>query len=484
MKRFMMFCILLTSVCIMDAKVTLAPVFADNMVLQQQSDAALWGKASPNSKVTIRATWNHPAVVVKADKDGKWFARITTPVAGGPYEISFNDGEELLLKNVLIGEVWICLGQSNMYMPMKGFTGQPVEGAAELIMKANPDVQIRSCNLKLIKSLTPNEECPATWYDHTPDGVAVASAIAYFFAKNLHETLHVPVGVINASWGGTVLEAWIKEEVLRSEFANEFNFSHLETQVWPKEEKGNWKKENKNLCSVLYNGMIRSLVPFTAKGFIMYHGCSNVYRHEQYKRLQPAFVKMLRNDWGNEKMPFYFTQIAPYKHAAANRRDAAYMMWAQAQTIEMIPYSGMATTHDVGDLVAIHPPKKKEVADRLAYLALENDYGRDYIDAKAPFPVKYEFKKNHVIVTFDAGKLGLSPIHTVLDGFEMAGPDRQFYPAVAKVLGEPRNSIIVYDCPEVTNVVAVRYGMKNYSEAKLFNNFGIPVTPFRSDDWK
>ena len=160
------------------------------------------------------------------------------------------------------------------------------------------------------------------------------------------------------------------------------------------------------------------------------------------------------------------------------------MMWAQAQTIEMIPHSGMVTTLDVGDLAAIHPPKKKEVGDRLAYLALENDYGLDYIDAKAPFPIKFEFKEGQVIVTFATGKMGVSPIHTDLSGFELAGEDKVFYPAVGRVLGAPRTSIMVYNCPEVPHPVAVRYGMRNYSEASLFNNFGIPVTPFRSDDWE
>ena len=484
MKRFLSICILLTSVCLMDAKVSLAPIFADHMVLQQQTDAAIWGHATPKAKVSISTTWSESVTVVKADADGRWFARVATPVAGGPYEISFNDGEELVLKNILIGEVWICLGQSNMTMPMKGFTGQPVEGAAELIMGAKPSVQIRSCKVKSTKSLTVQDECPATWYEHTPTGVSKASAVAYFFAKNLHETLEVPVGVITAAWGGAMIEAWIKEEVLRKDFADEFSFSHLESQVWPPEEKGNWRKENKNLCSVLYNGMLHSIVPFTAKGFIFYHGCSNVYRHEQYKRLQPAFVKMLREEWGNDKMPFYFTQIAPYQHEGKDRPEAAYMMWAQAQTLEMIPYSGMATTHDVGDLAAIHPPKKKQVGDRLAYLALENDYGLDYIDAKAPFPINFEFKEGQVIVTFDTGKMGVSPIHTDLSGFELAGEDKVFYPAVGRVLGAPRTSIMVYNCPEVPHPVAVRYGMRNYSEASLFNNFGIPVTPFRSDDWE
>ena len=484
MKRILMLSVLILSVCTMNAKVTLPPIFADNMVLQQQSDAALWGHATPNAKVVITTTWSEVGVSVNADENGKWFARVATPSAGGPYEMTFDDGEKLVVKNILIGEVWICLGQSNMSMPMKGFTGQPVIGAAELIMGAKPSVHIRSCNVRNIKSLTVQDECPAKWYEHNPEGVALASAVGYFFAKKLHETLDVPVGIINSSWGGSMIESWIKAEVLNSEFAGEFDMSHIETGVWPKEEKGNWKNANYNRGSVLYNGMLHSLVPYTAKGFIFYHGCSNRMRYEQYKRLQPAFVKMLRDDWGNEKMPFYFTQIAPYAHGYPNRPHGGYMMWAQAQTLEKIPYSGMAPTHDVGEIAGIHPANKKAVGDRLAYIALENDYGMDYIDAKAPMPVKYDFKPGHVVVTFDAGKMGLGPIHTDLGGFELAGEDKVFFPAKARVLGEPRNQIKVYQCPEVPNPVAVRYGMKNWSKASLFNNFGIPASPFRSDDWE
>ena len=210
-----LFCL---SVSLTFAKVELPPIFADNMVLQQQSDAALWGKSEPNAKVVITTTWSKNKTVVSSDADGKWFARIATPAAGGPYDITFNDGEKLTLKNVLIGEVWICAGQSNMEMQMKGFPAQPVEGATELIFSAKPSTLIRSCNLKRERSFEPQEVCPATWYEHTPEGVYEASATAYFFAKKLYEVLEVPVGIINVSWGGTPIEAWMNPEMLRNEF--------------------------------------------------------------------------------------------------------------------------------------------------------------------------------------------------------------------------------------------------------------------------
>lgn len=458
------------------AKVELAPLFADNMVLQRDSEAAIWGKAEPGARVVITSTWAKGKTVVHADEQGRWNVMLATPSAGGPHELTFNDGDRLTLKNILIGEVWICAGQSNMEMTMRGFMGQPVEGAAELILTAKPSVPIRSCNLSRIKSLELEEECDARWFEHTSEGVAEASATAYFFAKRLCDVLGVPVGIINVSWGGSPIEAWMNPELLRREFAEEFSFAHLDSMTWPEENP--WKAPG-----VLYNGMLHSVAPYTAKGFLWYQGCDNISRYEQYKRLQPAFVKMLRQEWGNDRMPFYFTQIAPYGYFNPDAPDAGYMMWAQAQTLEMIPYSGMAATHDVGEVNCIHPADKKSVGDRLAFLALVNDYGYEGIDAATPIPIDFKFEEGQAIVTFEAGYMGLSPLSKDVDGFELAGEDGIFYPAKGIVLWNNPKKVLVYKCPQVQKPVAVRYGMKNWSEATVFNCFGVPISPFRSDNY-
>lgn len=458
------------------AKVELAPLFADNMVLQRDSEAAIWGKAEPGARVVITSTWAKGKTVVHADEQGRWNVMLATPSAGGPHELTFNDGDRLTLKNILIGEVWICAGQSNMEMTMRGFMGQPVEGAAELILTAKPSVPIRSCNLSRIKSLELEEECDARWFEHTSEGVAEASATAYFFAKRLCDVLGVPVGIINVSWGGSPIEAWMNPELLRREFAEEFSFAHLDSMTWPEENP--WKAPG-----VLYNGMLHSVAPYTAKGFLWYQGCDNISRYEQYKRLQPAFVKMLRQEWGNDRMPFYFTQIAPYGYFNPDAPDAGYMMWAQAQTLEMIPYSGMAATHDVGEVNCIHPADKKSVGDRLAFLALVNDYGYEGIDASTPIPIDFKFEEGQAIVTFEAGYMGLSPLSKDVDGFELAGEDGIFYPAKGIVLWNNPKKVLVYKCPQVQKPVAVRYGMKNWSEATVFNCFGVPISPFRSDNY-
>ena len=475
MKRIISLCIMLFSVYAMYAKVELPPVFADNMVLQQQTEAALWGKAEPGAKIKITTTWSKAKTVVKADADGKWFARVATPAAGGPYEITFNDGDKVTLKNVLIGEVWICSGQSNMEMPMKGFKGQPIIGGPELILTAKPSTLIRSCNLKKTKAMDVQETCPATWYEHTPEGVSEASATAYFFAKMLYDVLQIPVGIINVSWGGTPIEAWMNPELLKKEFASELNLGHLDSKVWP--EKYPYKAPG-----VLYNGMMHSVVKYTAKGFIWYQGCDNKGRFEQYKRLQPAFVQMLRDEWGNQDMPFYFTQIAPYRYNDPQDRVAGYMMWAQAQTLDLIPRSGMAATHDAGELACIHPADKKSVGTRLAYLALANDYGFNLFDANPPVYESFEVVDGEALVKFKVGPMGLSPISTELEGFELAGEDGVFYPAMGR-LHKDRKYVRVR-CPEVPNPVAVRYGMRNWSVATLFNCNGIPASPFRSDNWE
>ncbi|MBR5184510.1 MAG: sialate O-acetylesterase, partial [Bacteroidales bacterium] len=439
----------LISALMVQAKVELPSVFSDNMVLQQQTSVAIWGKAKPNSKIVITSTWSKSKTIVVADNSGKWFTQIDTPTAGGPYEMTFNDGEKVTLKNILIGEVWICSGQSNMAQPMKGYMGQPTAQAAEYITEARPETPIRSCNLENHLSLTAQDECPAKWYTHNPVGVAEASAAAYFFAQKIYKQLRIPVGIINVSWGGTPIEAWMNPEILKSKFSEEVNLKHLDNMELP-------ETDPHEAAGVLYNGMLHSVIPFTAKGFLWYQGCHNRCEHELYKKLQPAFVQMLREEWKNEDMPFYFTQVAPFNYEDPDERDTGYMMWAQAQTLEMIPNSGMATTHDTGEFDCIHPANKKAVGDRLAFLALTRDYGMKGIDAEAPMPTNFTFKEGAAFVTFNCGEMGLAPINVELEGFELAGEDQTFYPAKATIQDDQKS--IKVTSPEVANPVAVRYG--------------------------
>lgn len=459
----------------LQAKITLAPVIGDNMVLQQKTDVALWGVAEPESKVTITASWMKGKTSVMSDADGKWFARVETPAAGGPYEMTFSDGEKLTIGNILIGEVWICSGQSNMRMPMKGFYGQPVAGSAEYIAGARAERQVRLCRVKENRSFVPETTCKAQWKEHRSEAVAEISAVAYFFASMLNESLNVPVGVIEAAWGGSPIEAWMDKELLANEFFKDFDLSFY--------ERGKYDGRHQHHApGVIYNGMLAPIMPYTAKGFLWYQGCANRTKPELYMRMQPAFVKMLRERWGNEEMPFYFAQIAPYGYD--NRPDdpsAGIFMDAQARTLDVIPNSGMVATHDVGDRWTIHPPDKKTVGHRFAFLALARDYGVKGIEPDSPRLKSVKYAHNTAVLTFNVSKLGLNPYLKDLEGFELAGPDKVFHPAVARI-GKDGMTVTV-KCPQVLEPVAVRYGIHNFSKATVFNSSGIPVAPFRTDDW-
>ena len=295
------------------------------------------------------------------------------------------------------------------------------------------------------------------------------SAVAYFFAQMINRSQGVPVGLIVAAWGGSTIEAWMEKSIIEKEFAGELDLSAYKVGVLP-------EKYSYRLPGTLYNGMLNSVIPYTAKGFLWYHGEQNKERAEQYTRLQPAFVKMLREKWGDEKMPFYFTQIAPYGY-----RDpmvGGTFMYAQSRTLKTIPNSGMACICDLGDQYCIHPSDKKEVGYRLAYFALANDYGVKGLEPQGPLYKDVTFSQGKAIVSFEVGPLGLSPINRNLSGFEVAGKDKVFYPAEAKI-GKDGKTVIAQS-PEVPEPVYVRYGINGYCTASLFNNSGIPASPFKT----
>ncbi len=455
------------------ARVKLPSVFSNNMVLQQKCDVAFWGKAEPEKRVVIRASWNKSRTVVYAGKDSIWRAKISTPAAGGPFTISFDDGDKVTLKNVLCGEVWFCSGQSNMEMPVKGFTGQMVEGSVDAIISAQPSIPIRMCTVKNNVSATPLFDCKAVWMEHNHDGVANCSATAYFFAQYLHEALNVPVGLIISDWGGTPIESWIDRQTLESGFPD-INLDHLSAERLP--------EKSQYLGATLFNGMVHPVIPFTIRGWIWYQGESNRGAEDMYRRLQPAYASMMRRYWNNDSMPFYFVQIAPY--AFQGRPDgetASRLMEAQWKSMEDIPHCGMATTLDIGDEFCIHPPKKREVGQRLALMALKDVYDIDLPFAHAPTFKSFYVKDDTVIVSFHDCYGGIGPINRDIGGFELAGEDRVFYPAIARVCKD-RVTISVTS-ENVPHPIAVRYAFHNYAPATLFNLVGIPVAPFRSDDW-
>ena len=472
MKRIIISVIFVTVSSVLAAKVSLPGLISDNMVLQQKSEVMLWGTANPRSKVSIITSWDGKRSVVAVDKSGAWKVHVRTPSAGGPYKLTFDDGEVTEINNVLVGEVWLCSGQSNMVMQMKGYTSQPVEDAIEYVTGAKASQPIRICTIKRAAEFETKTSCGAKWCKNVPSDVSTSSATAYFFAKRLQETLDVPVGIIVTAWGGSKIEAWMSRQVLE-DFSPEVDLNFLEARV--RSEKLS------QAPTMLYNGMLAPLKDYLVKGVIWYQGCANTDNAELYYRLQPAFVNMLREMWANTSLPFYYVQIAPYKYSGYDNIEAALLREAQTEALKVIPHSGMVVTMDCGEPRCIHPAKKKVVGDRLAYLALQKTYGMRGIDAITPLYESHEISGDKVFVRFTETIMGVGPLGRNLEGFEVAGCDRVFYPATAHPTKDGLK--IVVSSKFVKEPVAVRYIFKNYAEASVFNTFGIPASPFRTDDW-
>lgn len=458
---------------LLQAKVVLPDLISDNMVLQRESKVTLWGEANPETKIIVTTSWNGKTTTVKSDRNGEWRAEVETPSAGGPYSITFDDGEVTSVENVLIGEVWLCSGQSNMVMTMNGFKGQPVEGATEYIVSAKPSTPIRICNIKRQPVNKAVESCEGVWMEHTPENVANNSATAYFFAKRLQDILDVPIGVIVSAWGGSIIESWMPRNLMEK-YAAEIDLTVLDQEGIP-------ETPNKKPC-YLYNGMLHPLQNYDIKGVIWYQGCTNRGSHERYAKIQPEFVAMLRDLFDAPELPFYYVQIAPFKYDGADQMSAALIREAQADGLRTIPNCGMVVSMDCGDEFCIHPAKKKPIGDRLAYLALEKTYGLKGIESSAPIYESMEIKGDKAIVKFKVGDKGIGPKGHKLEGFEIAGEDRIFYKAEAHtgVSGD----VVEVSSPNVSNPVAVRYAFRNCSPISVYNTYGIPASPFRTDNWE
>ncbi|NDW08570.1 sialate O-acetylesterase [Dysgonomonas sp. 520] len=470
--KIIIICLLFLATLPLSAKIELPTILADNMVLQQQSSVKLWGKAHPRKEVKVIPSWNNKAYTVKSDSNGKWLLQVETPVAGGPYEISISDGEETVLKDILIGEVWFCSGQSNMEMPLKGFPGQPVEGGNDMIAKANKSTPIRMYTTKNKFSKTPLEDIEGGWTNHTSEDISNWSATAYFFGKYLHETLEVPIGLVVSAWGGSKIEAWMSEDALTS--FGEFDLSHLKGDVKP-------STQNHHAPCYLYNAKLHPLINYTIKGFLWYQGESNRDNPELYEKLHPAFVKNIRNKWNIGDFPFYYVQIAPHGYNDPDGFQAAKLREIQFKNMKEIPNSGMVVTMDIGEEKCIHPAKKQEVGNRLAYWALSGTYNRKGF-GYAPAEYKsMEIKEGKIILTFNyTSSRCVTPISTNLENFEIAGNDRVFYPAKAYV----SSGKVIVSSEKVPEPVAARYGFRNYVKGNLKDDSDLAVSSFRTDSWE
>jgi sialate O-acetylesterase len=464
MKKTVIFFVFFQFLFLVNAEITLPAFFTSGMVLQQQTSVNIWGKAEPNKKVSLSTGWNKKKYNTTADADGNWRMSVATTIAGGPYTIVISDGKSITLNNVMLGEVWLCSGQSNMEMPMKGFSGQPIEGSTMDILSSE-NAQIRLFTVKRKADFVAQTDVVGQWQQANPESVRDFSATAYYFGRLLQQTLNVPVGLIVSSWGGSSIEAWMTREMLSA-------FPDV------KIPDATAKIEQPNQTpTVLYQAMIHPLVGYGIKGFLWYQGESNRNRYSSY---EPLFRKMMdswREAWQQtDIIPFYYCQIAPYIYD--DKTNSAFLREAQAKAANH-PQVGMAVLMDTGEEKCIHPAKKREAGERLALLAMSKTYKIKGIDPESPVFKNIEIKGNEVTVHFDKAPVGVYALNNESKLFMVAGEDKVFHPAKAVV----NRTKVVVTSDAVPNPVAVRYAFENFVVGDLFGVNGLPVSSFRSDNW-
>ena len=450
------------------AKIKLPSIIASNMVLQRNTTVKIWGWATPGEKISIKATWISEIVKITASENGRWEIAIKTTLSKEPQSIQLKSSQSNInLDNILFGEVWICSGQSNMRMPLKGYTGQPTfEGNLSVATSKNSNLRLFSITEN--GSPTPLDSVSnyKKWEIAAPETSKDFSAVAYFYGKQLQAILDVPVGLIMTSWGGTRIQPWMSKEAIAP---------FLEVN----EVKKDTTEKYKRIPSAIYNAMINPITSYTIKGAIWYQGETNRNEPKIYQKLLPEMVKDWRKQWNIGDFPFYYVQIAPNKYI--DKSNSQYLREAQLKALEVIPNSGMAVLSDIGSDATIHPPRKKEVAERLLLIALNKTYGMKDIDCNGPVYKSMTEKEGALLLSFDAAETGIFSPETELSNFEIAGEDKIFYPAKAEIIAHKQLKVYSLD---VKIPVAVRYGWNNWFVGTLYDNNMLPASSFRTDDWE
>jgi len=442
-------------------QIRLPSLFSDNMVLQQNSEAAIWGWGEPGSEIKISGSWNMDTVKAKVSNLAGWKVKLKTPSAGGPFFISIKGTDEVILKNVMIGEVWICSGQSNM----EWSADHKFNNSDEEVRNANFP-HIRLFHVRKTGSETPQNNCFARWEVCTPETIHSFSAVGYFFGRHLHQNLNVPVGIIEVAWGGTPAEVWVKGDLVESDPLLKSCAAKLNTYDWWPSKPG-----------VVYNSMIAPLLPFRIAGVIWYQGEGNTDSPESYRKLFKTLIESWRNDFGND-FPFYYVQIAPFTYGQNTRAPLIREMQMQSMDI---PKTGMVVVSDLVDnMKDIHPRNKQDVGKRLAAWALTENYSIKGLVCKHPLYESMKIEKNRIRISFKNAVNGLNVSGDEIRCFEIAGADRMFKPAKVKIEG---NGVLVWS-KDVKIPEAVRFSWSNDAIGNLFSMEGLPVAPFRTDDWK
>ena len=443
------------------AKIILPSVFSDNMVLQQNSEVAIWGWADAAETVKIVTSWNSKDTVkVKADNSAAWRTTIKTIGAGGPYSIRILGSSNLELKNVMLGEVWICSGQSNMEWSVNH---KIINGEEEAAKANNPNIRI--FHVQKIGAHYPQQTCNASWSVSPPETMRATSSVGYFFARELQQKLNVPVGIIVSAWGGTPAEVWIEKS--RIENSPELNKAK-------NNEKRDWWP---NDPGVLYNSMIAPVVPYGIAGAIWYQGESNRGNYPVYSLLMKTLIENWRSDFKKD-FPFYQVQIAPFDYGANGRSER--IREQQELVTKTVPNTGMIVVSDLVDNIKdIHPRNKVDVGKRLANYALAETYKQNIGAYKSPMYESMKVEKGKLRVTFSNVVTGLKSTGKTPVKFLIAGDDQNFVPAVAKIEG----ATVVLSSKQVKTPVAARFCFDDTSMPDVFSTEGLPLAPFRTDIW-
>ncbi|MET0244254.1 MAG: sialate O-acetylesterase [Flavitalea sp.] len=456
------YCVLILSCAQGFANIRLPQVLSDNMVLQRNSKTHLWGWAAPAEKILITTSWNKHTDTVIATGNATWTIQIPTPEAGGPFTITFAGQNTIELKNILIGEVWVCSGQSNMEWSTFQNNKDIVD---ELPKSANDMIRL----FQVPKSTSDNiqDDLQGSWAVCGPESLKGFSAVGYFYGKQLAAQLKVPIGLINTSWGGTPAEVWTPAPSVNGDEAlRKASLKIGDAPWWP-------TKPGKS-----YNAMVAPLTKYDIAGAIWYQGESNVTTADTYQLLLTNMIGSWRQAWGKE-FPFYLVQIAPFSYG--NKNVGALLREAQTNTLGYAKTGMVVITDLVDNVKDIHPANKHTVGERLAAYALADTYKQTGISYHSPMYKKMEVKGNKATLTFDYAENGFKLNGAKATEWFVAGEDKVFYPAEAK---PGKNNTIVVSAKEVKVPAAVRFGFSNEAMGNIFSKEGLPINPFRTDNWE